>query len=185
MPRVRLFVRHHQPIPPLTYTDPGTGSAREFPELRLETNVYIGPNRSGKSRLVLALIDTGAFITVIEHDEWRRLDRLGMIEHLHRPSGATATTIGGVRSRFDLGRLRMQVVEFRPPNRPVTLPPVSVVAQLLLDPAVRLPYPIILGLHGGVLDSRRLGRDPVPPAPPPYPRHDAGPAFGQEWWLEG
>lgn len=183
MTRVRLRVRHHAVNPPLTYTDPVTGTPREFPELRLETTVIIGT--PGQYPPLRALIDTGAFITVIEHRTWHPLDRLGLIERLQRPGGAVVTTIGGVRSGFDLGLLRMQVVEFRPPLPPVTLPPVPVVAQLLLDPAVRLPYPIVLGLHGGVLDARRLGRNPVPPAPPPYPRHDAGPAFGQEWWLEG
>lgn len=62
-----------------------------------------------------------------------------------------------------------------------------VVAQLLLDPQCRLTAPILLGLHRGALDGRKLMREvaPIPAAPlPPNRTTDCGAWFGQEWFLE-
>ena len=63
-----------------------------------------------------------------------------------------------------------------------------VVAQLLADPAVRLLFPVLLGLHGGVLDGRTLRREPVlgfeATGDPMSDRADAGRRFAQQWYLE-
>jgi hypothetical protein len=96
--------------------------------------------------------------------------------------------IAGQRSEFRLGRIRLGLIDRDEPNGPRELPPVPVVAQMLLDPQFRLPFPVLLGLHGGILDGRKLWREPVlgfvPSSDPATDRADAGPRFCQQWYFE-
>jgi len=66
---------------------------------------------------------------------------------------------------------------------------VPVVAQLLPDPQFRPPFPVILGLHGGVLNGRALRRELVlghtRTGDPAADRDDAGARFGQQWHPNG
>jgi hypothetical protein len=136
-----------------------------------------------------AIIDTGAWISAIETDTWRRFDRFGLIEHLPFAGAAPSPAlIGGASSHYQLGRLWISLHDLQPPTpgRGLVfdwLPAVPVVAQLLLDPACRLPAPLVLGLHLGVLDGRKLTREVVSPRPSPLAT-DRGPQFGQDWHLE-
>ena len=189
MPRVRLRVQHVQARDDLRlrYTEPKRpGEEFEFPLLRLTTTVTVGSDLR-----FLALVDTGAWVSIITHETWTQLDQLGLVEFLPPPAGAgTARAIlGGGRSEFRLGRIRLGLIDRDDPNGPRELPPVPVVAQLLLDPQFRLPFPVILGLHGGVLDGRTLRREPVlghtASGNPAADRADAGPRFGQQWYLDG
>lgn len=189
MPRVRLRILHAEVRDDLRlkYTEPTRpGESFEFPVLRLVTTVTV---RNGLQ--FQAVIDTGAWVTVIEHPTWTRLDRLGLVEFLPPPPGATTTNravLAGQRSEFRLGCLRLGLIDRDEPNGPRELPPVPVVAQLLSDPQFRLPFPVVLGLHGGVLDGRALRREPVLgfdlTGDPLTNRTDAGARFGQQWFLE-
>ena len=149
------------------------------------TTVIAGPGLQFQ-----AVVDTGAWVSVITHDAWTQLDRLGLVEFLPPPAGTPTprAVLAGGRSEFRLGRLRLGLIDRDDPNGPRQLPPVSVVAQLLVDSAVRLPFPVLLGLHGGVLDGRVLRREPVlgfdATGDPMTDRADAGRRFGQEWYLE-
>ena len=195
MPRVRLRVQESEIRPDLRslYTDPRRpGESFVFPVLRLMTTAVFEPRKAGKSSRDLfdeqAVIDTGAWITIVEHRLWSRLDRLGLIEFLPPPAGAPSprAVVAGGRAEFRLGRFPVALLDRDEPNRPRQLPAVPVIAQLLSDPAFRLPYPIVLGFHGGILDGRVLRREPVLGFDPaaPGPRADAGPRFGQQWYLE-
>lgn len=136
-----------------------------------------------------AIIDTGAWISAIETDSWREYDRQGLIEHLpfaHVPPNPAL--IGGTASDYQLGRLWISLLDLQ---RPVPggglvfdwLPAVPVIAQLLLNPACRLTVPLLLGLHLGVLDGRKLTREVVPQQPSPLAT-DRGSQFSQQWHLE-
>src|SRR5262245_47057030 len=133
------------------------------------------------------MIDTGAWISSIRPDMWQTLDQLGFIEHLPVPDATPAqtTSVGGHSSDYRLGRLQIGLVD-PSPRGIASLPPVPVIAQLLLNPRIHqrsMPIPILLGLHQGVLDGRRLVREPVEPRPASF-RSDAGCEYGQEWYLE-
>lgn len=189
MPRVRLRIRHEviRDDLRLRYTEPKRpGEEFDFPLLRLVTTVTVGTQFQFP-----AVVDTGAWVSIIEHVTWIRLDELGLVEFLPPPAGAATAraVLGGGRSEFRLGRIRLGLIDRDDPNGPRELPPVPVVAQLVLDPQFRLPFPVILGLHGGVLDGRTLRREPVlghtPTGNPATDRADAGPRFGQQWYLDG
>lgn len=195
MPRVRLRVQHVEQRADLRclYTQANRpGESFEFPVLRLVTTAVIGPDpkpRKPDRRLQLrAVIDTGAWITMIDHGTWTGLDRLGLIEFLPPPRGAPAprALIGSHRGEYRMGRLQMGLLDRDEPNRPRRMPALPVTAQLLTDPQYRLPLPVLLGFHGGVLDGRTLRRDPVLgfDATRPHDRTDAGPRFAQQWYLE-
>jgi hypothetical protein len=142
-----------------------------------------------------ALIDTGSWLSALRPDWWSSYLELGMLEILPFADGTTERTahIAGVTTPYRLGRLRVGLLDLlgpreRGPNGPLfhELPPMPVVAQLFLDPRLdheRMPFPFILGLHAGVLDGRRLRREPGPPVPTGL-ETDAGPAHGQDWFLE-
>jgi hypothetical protein len=195
MPRVRLRV-HHVEMPPTRrplYTDPRRpGESFETPVLRLVTTAVFGSepkrDRADKRLEIDALIDTGVWLSVIDYSVWSVLNRRGLVEFLPPPVGAVMPrlAIGGGRSEYRLGRVPIGLVDYDEPNPPRRLPAVPVIAQLLTDPQLRLPYPILFGFHGGVLDHRVLRREPVlgyDQATPPR-RTDAGPRFGQQWYLE-
>lgn len=195
MPRVRLRVEQVEIQPHLRclYTEPRRpGESFEFPVLRLTTTAVFGPDpKPGRPDLRLQLpaaLDTGAWMSVFDHPTWSRLDRRGLVEFLPPPPGAPTPrlAIGGGRAEYRLGRVHVGLIDYDGPNPPRRLPAVPVTAQLLADPQLRLPFPILFGFHGGVLDDRVLRREPVlgyDPAAPPR-RTDAGPRFGQQWYLE-
>ncbi len=185
MPRVRLRIQQAELRDDLIqrYTEPRRpGEVFEFPVLRLVTTATAGHGLQFQ-----AVIDTGAWVSVVTHETWARLDRMGLVEFLPPPAGAgtTRAVLAGGRSEFRLGRLRLGLIDRDDPNGPRQLPPVPVVAQMLVDPAVRLPFPVLLGLHGGVLDGRVLRREPVlgfeATGDPTTDRADAGRRFGQQW----
>lgn len=194
MPRVRLRVEEEtQPSSPYRVADPRAG-AQLIPVLRLVTSVRVEPPPGSAAAPypypLPALIDTGAWISVIERDTWESLEGAGLLEWLPFETGGTRTTgFGGSGFEYRIGRVWLGVVEFPGPNRPrgtpaeIVFPAVPVVAQMVSDPACRLPYPLVLGLHLGVLDGRILRREVVP-AQPALLATDRGRQFGQEWYLE-
>jgi hypothetical protein len=158
--------------------------------LRVTTlaRVEPAPNRTpGAFRTTTALIDTGAWLSVVATDVWEEYERVGLLERLPLESGGHAASVGGRASGYLLGRMWVSLhdFQFRQPTR--ELPAVPVVAQLLTNRECKLPYPLVLGLHLGVLDGRKLTREvvPVPAGPlPPNQTTDCGAWFGQEWFLE-
>lgn len=194
MPRVRLRVEEEtQPSSPYRVADPRAG-AQLIPVLRLVTSVRVEPPPGSAAAPyqypLPALIDTGAWISVIERDTWEPLEGAGLLEWLPFQAGETRTTgFGGSGFEYRIGRVWLSVVEHLGPNRPrgtpveVALPAVPVAAQMILDPDSRLPYPLVLGLHLGVLDGRELRREVMPARPAPLST-DRGRQFGQEWYLE-
>ena len=184
--RIRLRVEERVPLTPCRYTDhadPGAG-VRVVPYLRLTTSACIVNRSGGRNWVDAAVLDTGAWVTAIEASAWQKYDEAGLIEHLPivEPDGMSPSFVGGATSAYRLGRLWIQLLDPQP-TKIAFLSAVPVVAQLLLNPGCRLPSPILLGLHLGVLDGRRLTREPVLPAPAPL-ASDRGSWFGQQWYLE-
>lgn len=190
MPRIRLRVHVRTNVgDPCAYRMPGHPPV-PVPLLRLASDAQLHSpgGRAVRPLTVPAMIDTGAWPSAVRFDEWREYDRAGLVEHLPFPDGRMEMTAGfaGSATGFRLGRLRVGLVDTWVGGS-ATLPAVPVVAQLLLNPRIterQMPYPILLGLHLGVLDGRRLTREPVPPAPAAAPTTDVGCAYGQEWYLQ-
>lgn len=192
MPRVRL--RIHETATGCQYQDLARAETVTVPILRLATTAVIGPDPSPETSAqdarikCVALIDTGAWLSVIRHDYWNDLDQLGLIEHLPLTQPSIVLPIGGARSDYTLGRVWIGLFDADTPPR--HMPAVPVIAMLLQNAKAKLPHPMLLGLHRGVLDGRRLWReprmgfDPTPAVGLPYSRTDAGPRYGQDWWLE-
>jgi hypothetical protein len=193
VPRIRLRIEEERPVTPCRYHDPQAPSAGvgTVPVLRLTTLARIEPvpgSPSRASRTTTALIDTGAWVSVIETQAWEDYERAGLLERLPLLGGTgLSASVGGRASGYQLGRVWVSLHDFGLGRRPEVLPAVPVVAQLLTNRQCSLPYPLVLGLHLGVLDGRRLVRElvPVPPGPrPPNTTTDCGAWYGQEWFLE-
>ncbi len=190
MPRVRLFLQEREPVVPCDYLGRGR-IIRRHPLLRPTASLMIHPppGRAGLLQVETGLIDTGAWVSLVRPDAWEGYAAAGLLEFISLPGAAEtySTAIGGVESPCRLGRLSIRVYGPSPSGRITSLPPVRVLAQLLANPRLNsdriMPFPIVLGLHGGVLDGRRLVREPVPAAATGR-RSDAGPTHGQEWFLE-
>lgn len=194
MPNVRLRVAdagHPDTAANRQYLDPPP-TVRETPVLRLVTRLTLEGNPRSRRRpprqSAEALLDTGMWVSVVEYPVWERYERAGLLERLEHPvhglspdTGAT-TRIVGARSGYVFGKMWVRVSDADDPDH--ELPVVPVVAQLLLSPAVRLPVPIILGLHLGVLDGRKLVREPVMGHDDPVESADCGRRYGQVWRLE-
>jgi hypothetical protein len=199
--RVRLRVDDFNPPDRTLFFlhDPRDGATEPLPILRLATTVQFGPDARAWSPFSRpqehAVIDTGAWVSMVKKDVWEQLDQLGLVEHLDRraedgtPAG-TATLIGGRRLAFTLGRVWMAVIDngIPPPGvfqkRAARLPAVPVLCQLLREDETVLKAPVLLGFHCGVLDGRQLRRVPVPVQLTPNARVDVGPRYGQQWWLQ-
>jgi hypothetical protein len=178
---------------PCRYRDPSSPSAgvRAIPVLRLTAIARIEPSPPHQTkavRVTTALIDTGAWLSVIETQAWEEYERAGLLERLPLEGGAGhSAAVGGRASGYLLGRLWVSLYDFRLAGPPESLPAVPVVAQLLTNRQAVLPHPLILGLHRGVLDGRKLLREPVQSSTSPIPLHhatDCGAWYGQEWYLE-
>jgi hypothetical protein len=199
--RVRLRVDDHdRPAEPIFLLfDPRLGATERVPILRLVTTVLLGPEPAigvrADRQQADAVIDTGAWVSVVKKEVWEKLDEQGLVEHLERrePDGTPRdgfTLLGGQRLAVTFGRIWMGLTERnRPvpgvlPRRAAQLPAVSVLCQLLRDEETVLKSPVLLGLHRGVFDGRQLRRVPVPVQPTPDDRNDVGPRYGQQWWLQ-
>jgi hypothetical protein len=199
--RVRLRVDDFNPPDRTVFFshDPRSGATAPLRILRLATTVEFGPDtRRWVSPLRPqkdAIIDTGAWISMVKKWAWEELDELGLVEHLVRRAedgtpAESATPIGGRRLAFTLGRIWMAVIDSGIPTpgvfqkRAARLPAVPVVCQLLLEEETVLKMPVLLGFHLGVLDGCQLRRVPVPVQPTPHERIDVGPRYGQQWWLQ-
>jgi len=197
--RVRLRVDDFNPPDRTLFFlhDPRSRATDRLPILRLATVVLVGPERrTTHPRPELdAVIDTGAWVTVVKKEAWEELEELGLVEHLERraedgtPTDGV-TNIGGRRLAFTFGRIWMAVVERGIPQpgvlarRPNTLPAVPVLCQLLQENETVLKMPVLLGLHRGVFDGRQFRRVPVPVQATPHDRIDVGQRYGQQWWLQ-
>lgn len=190
--RIRLRIEEETVRTPCRFTDPGDPSAgiQQFPVLRLTASARLEPppGRRGVIRVATANVDTGAWISAIETQAWQNYERAGLLERLpFDGSEPRMASIGGRATDYQLGRIWVSLHDLRRGQPPVSLPTVPVIAQLLLNSACRLPSPILLGLHRGVLDGRRLTREPIPPQPGPIPTNhssDVGAWYGQQWYLE-
>jgi hypothetical protein len=199
--RVRLRIDDFDtPETPLFHLfDPRSGLTQRLPVLRLATTVLIGPNSETVAHDLRpeldAIVDTGAWVSVVKKGAWLELEEQGLVEHLERRAADGTvidgmTNIGGRRLAFTFGRIWMAVVERSIPlpgvmaRRPNRLPAVPVLCQLLQEDEKVLKRPILLGLHRGVFDGRQLRRVPVPVQTTPHDRIDVGPRFGQQWWLQ-
>ncbi len=197
MARVRLRVDDLDSVtnPRRRLRDPATGGTIRLPLLRITTRVLVGRDDEAGRTAFRALIDTGAWITVIESSAWRLMDRLGQLERLEllpptdgSPASGTTSIGGNVGTPVGYGRVWLSVVDPGAVWGGVieAMPAVPVIAQLLHDPKAKLPTPVLLGLHAGVLSGRRLTRTPVdPPTTPRGDRQrDVGGYFRQHWWLQ-
>ncbi len=188
MTRIRLRIVERPLRVPCSYRDPQSPTATpvELPLLRLTADAIVqappGVRKPGYS--TTALIDTGSWLSVAGHNTWRDLDAAGLLEHLPFTDGQPQTTyLAGQTTEFRLARLWAALIDPAPTGI-VSLPAVPVIVQLLESPTPLLDtYPLILGLHRGVLDGRKLTREVVPVQPAPLAT-DRGRFFGQEWYLE-
>lgn len=209
MARVRLRVHEIPQSPHFTcdYLDPvrrgnrRRARHRPFPLLRLVASLRPGsdpdPTIVDPRLPIRAIIDTGAWITIIRRDTWEEFDQLGLLERLRfahpaNPQEPRRSVVGGSASDYSLGRIWFGVFDEDQPSE--SLSAVPVVAQLLHDRNARLVanYSILLGMHDSIFTGRRLRREPrmgfdpttAPTTGLPYSRMDAGPRYGQDWWLE-
>jgi hypothetical protein len=190
--RIRLRIEEETVLTPCRYTDPGNPEAgfRHAPVLRLTALVRLQPppGRSGAIRGGTAYIDTGAWLSAIETQTWQDYERAGLLERLPLDGvNRKLVSIGGRATDFQLGRIWLSLHDLRLNHPPLSLPTVPVIVQLLLNSECRLPSPILLGLHLGILDGRKLTREPLHPFPGPIPPNhtsDVGAWYGQEWYLE-
>ncbi|HEV3439608.1 MAG TPA: hypothetical protein VG122_19745 [Gemmata sp.] len=188
--RIRLRIEERNPDT-CRYREPRepVGTSRLIPLLRLATLAQVAHQTGGQSpRATRALIDTGAWISAIETTTWGEYDRAGLIEPLPLTDATNQAPalIGGCSSTYRLGRVWLKLVDLLP-THVNWLPAVPVIAPLLENPECHLPAPILLGLHRGVLDGRKLTREPTPPPPGPIPPNhnsDCGEWYGQQWYLE-
>lgn len=186
MPRVRLSVWQHGAS--LDYLDPANpGTPVRVPSLRVMTTLLLGPDPAPPAAdtrpIASAVLDTGAPVSVIDGGTWEAYDRWGLIEFLAPAAALPALAIGGAAAAgYRVGRMWVGVVSPRGGSRAV-LPAVPVVFQLL-NSNCGLRHPVILGMSAGVLDGRGLTRTRVPGPAGPVNRYDAGPAHGQDWFLE-
>lgn len=188
MPRIRLRIEEESAITSCRFTDPDhpTSGIQQIPVLRLVTTARIEPRpgQAGMVRMITAFIDTGAWLSVIETRAWQDFEAAGLLERLPLVDSSThSAAVGGRISDYQLGRVWVSLYEVRLDQPAISLPAVPVIAQLLLNPKCQLPSPIILGLHLGVLDGRKLTRRVVPPIPSPLST-DRGSLYGQDWHLE-
>lgn len=165
------------------YVEPRQAGTQLFPVLRLRATLSIGG-----VRLTNAIIDTGAWISVMLFSEWKAYQKRGLVTILQRPNpvnNPSPAVIGGSSSQYQLGRISIGVVDRGPAQRPLgQLRTVPVLFQLL-DEDAKLKEKIILGLHGGILDGRRLVRESVMPGySPNFDTNDCGHFYGQDWYLE-
>jgi hypothetical protein len=202
VPSIRLKVASEdQPKTPYRYHDPVAGVVG-IPVLRLTAIVRAHSRQPGGQpyRFPLpALVDTGAWISIVEYDTWAAWADAGCVEVLSFPDGkARRSGIGGTGFEYTFGRVNLSAVELsgwpRTAGVPaeLALPPVPVLFQLIhkkkdkdKDKDKYLPkgYTILLGLHHGILDGRRLRREVVASKPLALST-DCGPHFAQEWFLE-
>ncbi len=165
------------------YVEPKQSGTQLFPVLRLRATLSIGGDR-----LTNAIIDTGAWVSVMLFSEWKAYQKRGLVTILQRPNpinNQSIAVMGGSRSQYQLGRISIGVVDRNHTERPLgQLRMVPVLFQLL-DEDAKLPSPIILGLHGGILDGRRLVRESVMPGySSNFDTNDCGHFYGQDWYLE-
>jgi hypothetical protein len=197
--RVRLCVDDFNPPDRTLFFlhNPLSGVTEPLPILRLTTIVLVGRNATvvHSAPRLGAVIDTGAWVSMVKKEAWAELDKLGLVEHLERRAEdgtptETATLIGGRRLAFTLGRIWMAVIDSGIPTpgvfqkRAARLPAVPVLCQLLQEEETVLKSPVLLGFHQGVLDRRQLRHVPVPVQLTPNARVDVGPRYGQQWWLQ-
>jgi hypothetical protein len=188
VPRIRLRVEERVALASCTYREPRQPSAPHVPlpllRLTVGATIRAAPGIKRPGRTTTALIDTGCWLSVIERNAWHGYEAAGLIEHL--PFGDTnsqTTFVAGQATEFRLGRIWVALIDPTPTGINA-LPAVPVIAQLLQQPTPLLDtYPLILGLHRGVLDDRKLTREVVAQRPAPLAT-DRGAWYGQEWYLE-
>ncbi|WP_439622922.1 hypothetical protein [Gemmata sp.] len=126
---------------------------------------------SGDFAITAAVVDTGAFFTVVAERLWRQF-RPGVVTPLPfdplTPPHLRNITIAGGTFPYDLGELTLRLEDKNGSALAAT-----VVAKLLRDGG-RMPVPLTLGLRGGFFEGRTVHAEPDPAA-----------AFGERWTIEG
>jgi hypothetical protein len=171
------------------------GVAQDLLRLRLRARILIGrdPDNAPDDRRqsLDGIVDTGAPLTVFPRHVWD--DRLSRFSsHITRlqfdpdemaqrpPDQRTPTSVvAGRRFPYFLGRVHLGAFDLEGRR----MPAVPVLAMFREDvvPRGEPPPPILLGLGSGILDGRRLVRDPVfEPDESEEPGHET---YGQRWWL--
>lgn len=153
MARMRVYVRQSLRTEAGTVIA-GAEAPLTIPFLRLFTMIRIGQQAPTVAE---SIIDTGAPLTVIPRKMWRRF--AADIEWLSLPAAhdmdSWLTTLRGRtggQSKCRIGRVLVEAFDLERPQR--FLPRVRIIAQFeekdLPDERV------ITGLHGGILEGRRL-----------------------------
>jgi hypothetical protein len=151
--RIRLYLRQSPRAAPATVHD-ARGNAITLPFLRVFTLIRAGIRTS---RLLDAIIDSGAPLTVFPLQVWQPFSR--EIEWL-RPAAdqGPASWITqlqgrtGGRSACDVGRVFVEALDMERPPR--VLRAVPVIAQFERSP--HQDDRVIVGLHASILQSRRM-----------------------------
>ncbi len=153
MARIRIFVQQSLRTREQTVFDT-QGNLIRVPFLRLSGLLMLGE----RTRLFTdSLIDTGAPLTIIPQAQWKRFEH--DIEWLVLPPAAVQISwltnvsgwAGGAR-RCRAGRVSMTALDLGPPR--LDLPPVQAIALFAEDS--QADDRIVVGLHAGILESRRL-----------------------------
>jgi len=125
---------------------------------------------AGTYGITTAIIDTGAHLSIVAEDLWRRFIP-GFVTPLPfdalTPPVLRALTIAGGTFPYTLGELTIQLEDYDH-----TILPITIVAKLTQDGG-RLAVPLTLGLRGGFLEGRTLSAAP-----------DATEPFAQAWVLQ-
>lgn len=143
MARVRIDDLDSVTNPRRRLRDPATGATIRLPVLRLMTTVLVGRDDDPGRNRFRAVLDTGAWITLIESPAWQLVDRRGQLERLDllpladgSPAPNTTRIGGNNDTPVGYGRVWLSVVDPGAVWGGVieALPAVPVIAQLLLDP---------------------------------------------------
>jgi hypothetical protein len=151
--RIRVYVRQSQRTAPETVVD-ASGTSIVLPFLRLFVLLRIGKRAH---QLADGIIDTGAPLSVFPRLTWKRfaadIDWLTLPrERLSHSWVANLRGRTGGKSRCRIGRVFVEAFDVESGCR--FLPGTFILAQFEEEETIE--DRIILGLHGGILEGRRL-----------------------------
>jgi hypothetical protein len=171
---VRLYLDHSDTGHVFRFRRPD-GTPAQIPGLRLKVYINLsalvrpGPTAT-HAAFADCILDTGAYLTIIPERVWSQFRPRAVATlpfDVAMPQNLRVISLPGGIFPYQLAEVPIHLQD-----RTGGFLDVTVVAQLTHDGG-RLTIPMVLGLRGGILDSRVLRAEP-----------DAAAPHGQTWTLE-